>query len=418
MDIVSVLAVFLAEFLIGLFGAKWAFSVADKMGSSDGEGFSFPLGIVLLLASFVCISLVFGNNLSTGNSFFFYAVIAMGLVVMVLKDMTVTALSRALGLIGICWVSSYFLPSTVSIADGIWGVLTHIGLALAWAVLVWLFVQMDRVPFLSMALSLVFAVFYFLLSGLLRVFEPVFGYLSVTLVVVLLGINSYLKKGHYPKLGEVAASFVGFIWGAMAVYVMASGHTTALVVLYAYPIMEVCLSTMVSIVLYQRFVPVYPFLIEQVIATKPRPETALKFIMRWEFLIACLAILAVLNDAFSAVSFYVVVVFLCINIYMRLKSWGEPAVRLRDVFKDAKDGMTQIKDEIKKMSENQKQKKQMALEKNNKTVVEKTNEGQAKKTSVKAKTTVVKKSAVKSSGLPKKTVRKRAKSSPKSKRGG
>ncbi len=417
MDILSVLAVFLAEFLIGLFGAKWAFSVADKMGGSDEEGFSFPLGVVLLLASFVCISLVFGNNLSEGASFFFYAVIAMGLVVMVLKDMTVTALFRALGLMGICLVSSYFLPSTVSIADGVWGVLTHIGLALAWAVLVWLFVQMDRVPFLSMALSLVFAVFYFLLSGLLRVFEPVFGYLSVTLVVVLLGINSYLKKGHYPKLGEVAATFVGFIWGAMAVYVMASGHTTAIVVLYAYPIMEVCLSTMASIALYQRFVPVYPFLIEQVIATKPRPEAALKFIMRWEFLIACLAILAVLNDAFSAVSFYVVVIFLCINIYMRLKSWGEPAVRLRDVFKDVKDGMAQIKSEIKKMSENQKQKKQMALEKNNKTVIEKTNVVQAKKTSVKAKTTVDKKSAVKSSGLPKKTVHKIAKKSPKSKRG-
>ncbi|MBR6674329.1 MAG: hypothetical protein IKL32_00190, partial [Alphaproteobacteria bacterium] len=242
MDIVSVLAVFLAEFLIGLFGAKWAFSIAQKMGNSDGEGFSFPLGVVLLLSAFVCVSLVFGHQLGGGDSFFFYAVIAMGLVVMVLKDMTLTALSHVLSLLGICLVSSYFLPSTVSIADGLGGILTHIGLAIAWAIVTWLFVQMDRVPFLSMALSLVFAVFYFLLSALLNIFEPAFGYLSVTLVVVLLGVNSYLKKGHYPKLGKVAAAFVGFIWGAMAVYVLALGHITAVVVLYSYPIMEVFLS--------------------------------------------------------------------------------------------------------------------------------------------------------------------------------
>ena len=115
MDILSVLAVFLAEFLIGLFGAKWAFSIAQKMGNSDGEGFSFPLGVVLLLSAFVCVSLVFGHQLGGANSFFFYAVIAMGLVVMVLKDMTLTALSHGLGLLAICLVSSYFLPSSVSI---------------------------------------------------------------------------------------------------------------------------------------------------------------------------------------------------------------------------------------------------------------------------------------------------------------
>lgn len=420
MDILSVLAVFLAEFLIGLFGAKWAFSIAQKMGNSDGEGFSFPLGVVLLLSAFVCVSLVFGHQLGGANSFFFYAVIAMGLVVMVLKDMTLTALSHVLGLLAICLVSSYFLPSSVSIADGLGGILTHVGLAIAWAIVTWLFVQMDRVPFLSMTLSLVFAVFYFLLSALLNIFEPAFGYLSVTLVVVLLGINSYLKKDHYPKLGEVAAAFVGFIWGAMAVYVMALGRATAIVVLYAYPIMEVCLSTMVSIALYQRFVPVYPFLIEQVIATKPRPESALKFVMRWDFFIACLAILAVLNDAFSAVSFYVVATFLCINIYMRLKSWGEPTVRLRDVFKEAKDGISQIKTEIKKMAENQKQKKQMVLEKKEE-IMTKEIKGKAintQKKSVKVKSTGGKKSVAKSSGSSKKKAHQSVKKSPQTKRGG
>lgn len=420
MEILSVLVVFLAEFLIGLFGAKWAFSIAEKMGNSDGEGFSFPLGIVLLLSAFVCISLVFGHQLGGTNSFFFYAVIAMGLVVMVLKDMTLTAFSRALGLLGICFVSSYFLPSTVLIADGLGGVLTHVGLAIAWAILTWLFVQMDRVPFLSMTLSLVFAVFYFLLSTLLDIFEPAFGYLSITLVVVLLGINSYLKKDRHPKVGQVAAAFIGFIWGAMAVYVLGLGHITAVVVLYSYPIMEVCLSTMASIAFYQRFVPVYPFLIEQVIATKPRPEAALKFIMRWDFFIACLAILAVLNDAFSAISFCVVAIFLCINIYMRLKSWGEPTVRLRDVFKDAKDGVSQIKDEIKKMAENQKQKKQMVLEKTEKIITKeiKVKETKTQKKSDKIKSTGGKKAIAKSSGASKKNIRQSVKKSPQTKRGG
>ena len=419
MDIVSVLAVFLAEFLIGLFGAKWAFSIAQKMGNSDGEGFSFPLGVVLLLSAFVCVSLVFGHQLGGGDSFFFYAVIAMGLVVMVLKDMTLTALSHGLGLLAICLVSSYFLPSSVSIADGLGGILTHIGLAIAWAIVTWLFVQMDRVPFLSMALSLVFAVFYFLLSALLNIFEPAFGYLSVTLVVVLLGVNSYLKKGHYPKLGKVAAAFVGFIWGAMAVYVMALGHITAVVVLYSYPIMEVFLSVMASVALYQRFVPVYPFLIEQVIANKPQPEAALKFIMRWDFLIACLAVLAVLNKDFAISSFYVAVILLSINIYMRLKSWGEPTVRLRDVFKDVKEGVSQVKSEIKKMAENQKQKKQMVLEKKEEIMTKeiKGKEIKVQKKSSKVRSTGGKKSVAKSSGSSKKKAHQSVKKSPQTKRG-
>ena len=356
MDVLSVLAVFFAEFLIGLFGAKWAFSFARKMGMSDSDGFSFPLGVVILLAAFFCISLVFANQLASANPFFFYAVIAMGLVVMVWADMKLSSRSYMLGMIGICFVSSYFLPTSLSIASGFNGLITHIGLAVVWAILVWLFVQMDRIPFLSMTLSLVFAVFYFLLSNFLHRFDPVFGYLALTLVVVLLGVNTYLKKGHSPVLGKIASTFVGFIWGGMAVYVVASGHLTAVVILYSYAIMEVVLSIIASIAIYQRFGPFYPFLIEQVLINKQYPEKALKFIMRWELLIVCLAILATLNKTFPIESFYVVIVLLSINIYMRLKAWGEPVVRLRDLFRDTKQSIHQVTEEIKKMVENKKQK--------------------------------------------------------------
>ena len=326
------------------------------MGMSDSEGFSFPLGVVILLASFLCVSLVFANQLGSANPFFFYAVIAMGLVVMVWSDMKLASLPYALGMMAICFVSSYFLPMSLSIASGFNGLMTHIGLAFAWTILVWLFVQMDRVPFLSMTMSLVFAVFYFLLSNFLKYFDPVFGYLSLTLVVVLLGVNSYLKKGHYPILGKIASTFIGFIWGGMAVYVMASGRLTAVVILYSYAIMEVVLSIVASIAIYQRFRPVYPFLIEQVLTNKQHPEKALKFIMRWELLIVCLAILATINETFPMESFYVVIVLLSVNIYMRLKAWGEPVVRLRDLFRDTKQSIRQVKEEIKKMAENKKQK--------------------------------------------------------------
>lgn len=418
MEILSILTVFLTEFLIGLLGAKWAFSIADKMGASDGEGFSLPLGGVLLLSSFVCVSLVFGSSLGGANAFFLYAVMAMGLVIMVLADMKLPAMSYILGVCGICLISSYFLPSNLSIASGFGGIIPHIGLALAWGVLVWLFVQMDRVPFLSMTLSLVFAIFYFLLSVFLNQFEPAFGYLSITLVVVLLGINTYLKRGHYPKLGKAAATFVGFVWGAMATYVLASGHMTAIVVLYSYPIMETALSIIASVAVYQRFSPVYPFLIEQVIVSKPEPEKALKFIMRWEFLIACLAILAVLNEVLPKTAFYIALILFSINIYMRLKSWGEPSVRLRDVWSDAKESVAQLKVEIKKMADNQKKKKQITSDTNKDIPAQKIDGDKKKTVLTKVKRASNKKITTKKEASSKKVLHQSVKKSPKGKRGG
>jgi hypothetical protein len=41
---------------------------------------------------------------------------------------------------------------------------------------------------------------------------------------------------------------------------------------------------------------------------------------------------------------------------MRLKAWGEPVVRLRDLFRDTKQSIHQVTEEIKKMVENKKQK--------------------------------------------------------------
>ena len=161
-------------------------------------------------------------------------------------------------------------------------------------------------------------------------------------------------------------------------------------------------------------------MIEQVIANKPQPEAALKFIMRWDFLIACLAVLAVLNKDFAISSFYVAVILLSINIYMRLKSWGEPTVRLRDVFKDVKEGVSQVKSEIKKMAENQKQKKQMVLEKKEE-IMTKEIKGKAintQKKSSKVRSTGGKKSVAKSSGSSKKKAYQSVKKSPQTKRGG
>jgi hypothetical protein len=249
----------------------------------------------------------------------------------------------------------------------------------------------------------------FLLSVLLRRFEPVFGYLSITLAVILFGVNSYLKRGYYPKLGHITTTFIAFLWGGMAVYVLASGYAAAVVILYSYTIMETILSIIASIAIYQRFSPVYPFLIEQIVATKPHAEKALKFIMRWEFLIACLAVLAVLNETLPIGSFYIAIVLLSIHIYMRLKSWGEAPVRLRDVLKDAKDSVVYIKDEIKKMGRNQKLKKQMVSDK-----VLATKSIVAEKTKLSAHSKVVKKTST----ATKKNNRPSTKKSPKAKRGG
>lgn len=352
METVYGLLVYVGVFLIGVFGAKWASSfVKNNRQGADLISISLPLGMVLLVASFLSISF-FLHDITDSISFFLYALLAMGLVLMVLFDSKLSAAKYITLTIGLCFISTYFLPSLPLLGDGISGILLRVALAVAWGLGVWIFVQMDRVPFFSMTFSIAFALFFFFLANLSRLVPDIFGNLALLILCTQVGINWYLKRGERPVLGSIAGAFIGFVWGGMTVYVMGLGYLTQGLILYAYPMMEVLWSTLVSIALYQRCAPVYPYMVEQALSKNIQPDKVLKSVTKWIAVMAGLAYLSVVNVNLSMSVFYVALFLLMANACMRLTSWGEwgaKGPRVRDVIKDFGLGLRQAKEDWSKL---------------------------------------------------------------------
>lgn len=342
------LLVYIGVFLMGVFGAKWSVSFAKSHHKGDE---TLPLGMVVLISSFIGMSF-FLSDTRGADTFFLYALMAIGLVLMVLFDGKMTAIGYAIGSIVLCFVCTYFLPTMPMIGDGIGGIFWRFALAIGWSFALWVFLKMDRIPFFSMTFSIAFAFFYFLLANVSHRVPDIFSILALLLLSIQVGVNWYLKGVSLPVLGRVAGAFVGFIWGGLTIYVVAKGYVTQALILYAYPMMEVLWALLVCVAVSQRFEPAYPYMIEQALSKNIQPDKVLKNVTKWLVVMACLAYLSVVNVNLSTGVFYVCAGILMINACMRLTSWGQwgaKGPRWRDMFKDLKSGLKQAKEELSKL---------------------------------------------------------------------
>lgn len=343
-----IMGVFFAVFLLGYLGAKWAVTFTGQRECKKEMPLDLPISFILLVIlgiGGVCFSFAVPGNVLT----FYHMILAMGLVCLAFMGTPLKPLFRTLGMIGICFLSTYFLPETVQIQAGLAGTFEHVWLSIIWALMVWIFFKMDRVPFMSMIISTGFAACMVLLGSFFTLIPPALGYFAIAILIAQMGMNMYLKKVVVPKLGFSASVLVGFLWGAYAIYFLALGYTPAVVILYGYPIMEVFLAALVSFGYYHTW-NAQSYLVEQALAKNIMPQKVLKSIMLWMLLLGALAVLSIKSQTASGIVFYIALAIVLINAYMRLTSWGEPKVRLRDVGSDLKKGLSQAKEEFKKFS--------------------------------------------------------------------
>lgn len=404
------LLIYVCVFLVGLFGAKWAvsFASADK---KDGElvNISLPIGMVLLVSSFLGVSF-FLHDTAGNVSFFMYSLLAMGLILMVLFDCRLPVKGYVLSSFVLCFVSTYFFPSLSVGHEILTQILVRLGLTVGWMMLIWVFVQMDKVPFFSMTFSIAFALFYFLMANVSHKVPDIFSVFALLFLSAQVGINWYLKRLQMPVLGRIAGVFAGFVWGGLTIYVVGQGYITQAVLLYAYPMMEVLWSTIVCISLYQRFEPAYPYMVQMALSKNIQPDKVLKSVTKWMCVMACLAYLSVVNVNLSEISFYVAGLILMMNACMRLTSWGQwgaKGPRLRDMFKDLKAGLKQAKDELSKLPLKEVKDQLHTLRQKMPVVPEKMTADTKQDVAVSKKTL-----------SPKNKTHKSAKKSPKTKRGG
>lgn len=341
-----VLVVLVAVFIMGFFGSKAVISFNDKRQSSDATNLDLSIGFVLLI-SILLSACFFSSTLPPSLIFCYYAVLAMGLVCLVFVDTRFNFIKYLFGLIGICFLSTYFLPSTLFPDSVFLGLLNHLGLAVLWTLFMWIFAKMDRVPFFSMTFSTSIALCVFLLSGFFTALPAAFGYLALSILIAQMGINMYLKRNFVPRLGTPGSALVGYLWGFFAVYLLALGHTASVVILYAYPTMEIILAGGVSYGLYRHFSLQAPYLVERALAKNILPTKVLQSVMMWGILLATLAALSVVSAEGTGPSvYYIALGIILINIYIRLSGWGIPRPRLRDVGKDLKEGFKEVKKEL------------------------------------------------------------------------
>lgn len=339
--------IYLFVFVAGMLGAKWAASFGQK---KDGEISIIPdkpLGLVVMLTLFISSGLfLWGQDFQT--AFAGTAIVAIAGLSMILIRGDLTDIKAVSILWVISLVSTYCFPAVSFTDDGMVGVLIHIGAAFMWAFLTWIFMQVNRVPFLSMSLSMGWLFAYLIIAFRFDFIPPVFGYLVISLLIIQIGINAFLKKGYWPVLSPSACVFIGFIWAGLAVYTALSGYPLFGVILYAYPMFEVLLSIILSAFLYRTLIPVYPFLIEKALSQNVFPEKALRYVMLLGIGFAGLAVSVVLPKENLMMHWWLIAtVVLLLHAYIRLNNWKEGRPKLRDLFRDAKAGIQVLKQELK-----------------------------------------------------------------------
>lgn len=352
MSIWYVMGVFAAIFAFGYLGAKWAVYFTGRRECKKELPLDLPVSFILLVIlglGAVSFSFAVPGTVIT----FYHMMLAMGLVCLAFMGTAMRPLWRSFGMVAICFLSTYFLPQTVQIQAGLAGTFEHLWLGVVWALMIWVFAKMDRVPFMSMILSTGFAACMLLLSSFFSVVPLALGYFAVVILIAQMGMNMCLKNVVTPKLGYSASVLVGFLWGAYAIYFLALGYTPAVAILYGYPTLEVFFAAIVSFGFYQSW-DLQSYLVEQALAKNIFPQKVLKSVMIWMLLMAGLAALSIMSSETSKTVFYVALAIILANVYMRLTGWGEPKVRLRDVGTDLKKGLSEVKKELQKLSLNKK----------------------------------------------------------------
>lgn len=347
MTFLQMFFVYLCVFLVSRFGIKQLLSVSN--GQSDKQAdLTAWTGMVLFGAIFIGAAF-FALVMPGTPVFLYFSLLAIGLLVFVGAALNMAAFKKTIGLAAICFIGSYLMYDMPLFPAGFGGVVVHLALAILWAILIWVYVKMDRVPFLSMTLSCGFAVFYFLIATVFQIMPAVFGYFAIAVLIAHMGAMMALKSQSILRLGMPAATLFGFLWAAMGIYLISLGHALPVGVIYAYPVMEIIFSSIITFGIYRKLSLTYPFLVEQALSKNIFPGKVLQSVLMWEILIAAVAALSVLEMSITGYAYCTIVAVILVNAYIRLTSWGEAKPKLRDVVKDLKAGLIQAKKEWEKL---------------------------------------------------------------------
>ena len=208
-----------------------------------------------------------------------------------------------------------------------------------------IFSIMDRVPWLSLLTLLTQGIFILFLIQIKVIPAFLMFPLFLALVAAITVAETVKVYTGLLVLGEYAALVSGYILGILWIFILANGYWLAPVIIFSYDIFELAVSTFFSCVAARSlYRPTVPFLIEQAFATNLRPK---KLVRSLFFFLLFSALLAFVSTSPEMIKSIIgMEALLLVFIYYRLRQWGAPQVRLRDIGRDIKDGLVELKKQL------------------------------------------------------------------------
>ena len=368
MTFIGYFALFIFAVMAGYFCTKTAAFNVGKYFKQDMQILDMAIGIgsaiPVLLTSFVMT--LFNPS---ACAFLFIYLTSLLACLMIIGFFRKPVKVQVWGLILLCFTGTFFFPGSVLVA-GWSGLMMQVVLTVFWMAFLYAFVQIDRAPFLTSILSVGYMLTVCLMVNY-NLFEGPMAAIALMLSAFSMGVALMLGRLILsPRLGVHASVLMGFLWGFFATYILALGRIQTALYMGGYLFLEFGCILACTVLVAKRFFPLTePFLIERAIMTKVEPRKALSFVM-WMNVILCLlgTIFVSKSSWVAANSGWVLLGLILAYIAYRLLNWSKKQARLRDLFADAKQGVSTLIQEAKQTGKTIGQKEKAASQKQPTTV--------------------------------------------------
>ncbi len=263
------------------------------------------------------------------------------------KDILVKKSYRLTWLFLLCLCGSLLAPQTAAF----WGLpfswVLYVPLAAVWMGFILLMTLFDRIVLAGfLSLSALIGGIVLASSDAFSMLPNAFNMAFIILLFLLLGLVYYLKNNQCYLLGKPAVYFTSYLIGYVGIVFTAAGKGAFVPVFVSYELFELVIALGANFWVYKRFFPLEtPFMLETALMKNIAPDKLLRSVFWWCLMFALLGVVSVNSlSAYRVAPFVLAAMFLSL-VYIRLKDWGKPKVRYRDLFSDLKKGYRALKEE-------------------------------------------------------------------------
>ena len=335
-------------FLLGAFGLMCGMTILIAIGTRflqrrfpDSQPVYFVGGFLLTAVCFV---------LSAHSAFFHDLLIPVlglfiGVCAFLLAQIKMKGAKKEAIFFLISLLSTLCLPTKLPLFHQIPAIWVYFLSGITLYLIIRIFSIMDRVPWLSLITFLTQGIFILFLIQIKVIPAFLMFPLFLALIAAMTVAETVKAFTGQLVLGEYASLVSGYILGVLWIFILANGYWLAPVIIFSYDIFELAVSAVFSCVAAKSFCrPNTPFLIEQAFATGLRPRKLVQSLFFFQLFLALLAFVSTSPEMIKSIMG--MEALLLVFVYYRLRQWGEPRVRFRDIGRDIKDGLLELKKQL------------------------------------------------------------------------